>query len=206
MSDPLQGWLDIRPALKDNSFGSNDKWNKVSKARRITKLNSFIHVPAFSLEFVNIYGISLIVAQYNFATNQPFTLLDYPFLDISTESPENLCFVAIRYRIGTESFRRILYNKDGFVNFDCPFYKGEIIKNNFVIEFWTKGFQSPGEETIALNRDLYLKTSILNVPNSAYDSISLIEPSGNLFTNLFITLPQAMPMPDVNPLGPWLTN
>lgn len=206
MSDPLQGWLDIRPALKDNSFGSNDKWNALAKARDVKKLNTLIHIPAFSLQYNNLNGASFIVAQYNYIASQPFTLIDFPFSFIHDNPPEVLCFIAIRYRVGTTAFRRILYNQEGFINLDCPFYGGEIIKQNFVIEFWSKGFQSNNPETIELLSDLYLRTSILSVPNSAYDISPSVESLTGLFTDLFTPLPQNMPMPDVNSNGPWLTN
>lgn len=203
MSDPFQGWLDLQRALKDTS--ANVKWDTVNPARDIHKLRAAFVIPAFALENTEITNTSYICQQFNYTMAQRFTIAPFPK---GVSSNLFYCFIAIRYRIGTQVFRYNLTNINDIlfpVNFSHN-YTGQVIEKNFCVEVWTEKVIDNTTRTVLNTSNLLINTSILSVPAGACSTVPQVQPLQTVpISSLFNSFPSDNPAL-FNDAGPWLTN
>lgn len=141
MNDDFQQvvkYLDISPtSVSDDPCLKQNKG--IFPTRAITKIRKYFTMPRVT--GVNIRGALL--AQVDYALSEDFYLTSYiPHFNIT--GLENLVILAIRYRIGTTVYRyRIPYTQSSEQNLlvsasglQAPFYTNQLIKKNFVLEFW----------------------------------------------------------------------
>lgn len=206
MSDPLKGWLDYHPSVKDTQFGLNDKWDKVIISRDIKKLTTEIIIPPFDLSFSldDIdFAPSYIVAQLNFSLGQSFTILNWQNLPKDLTHCFYTCCIRWIDNMGNVFRRKLICPNIPGHFYDLLFvrdYAGEKIGGNFVLEFWTLEFN----EEIRNDNPITLITSIFSVPYSARQT-KQIATTPTFFKDLFVTIPIDIPQ-NFNPLGPWLSN
>lgn len=218
MSD-FTKWLNLRGVSR--SVEGNRKWDALRRAQVMEKLSVEFQMPAFTSSATRITTVSYITYQFNFTLSGNFTILNWQ--DIVNNLPttmgylrENFC-LAIRYRVG-DTVTRYRFNTMTDVVINEPFYSGQLIKANFVLEIWTPRILAEGEEPIVAFTSNPLPvnflTSIQFDPTSpsdtnlvvAPDSIASGSPTFDLGT-LFLELNPSADLPLTFPVnGPFNSN
>lgn len=129
-------------------------WQTVRPATRADRVFSHFEIPAFAITGLTWKGASEIARQYNFTSSKNFALRSRP------TKPDGADFVpCIRYRIGDTVFRYKLWDDAGLRLNGVNLYDGEIIKANFVVEFWTL----LDSATVTLEDTLTLRSGIMEL-------------------------------------------
>lgn len=134
----------------------------IKPAQRAEWQQSFIQIPVFSYLNASVWqGNSKVITQFNYSTTKNFTIKALP----TKPTTPTFCPV-IRYRVGNISYRYKLWFGVG-EGINCPPYRGEVIKKNFVIEIWDVNGQTSLVNTAAINIPL----SIRRVPTTSFADI-----------------------------------
>lgn len=167
-----------------------------------------------------------IAIQFDYTFIQPFTIINWPLLALQL----NNFYVTIRYRMGntvirykltsavtqgplqTESGLDILTESGQELIIESvepqflpgtPFYTGQIILPNFVIEVW-KLDGNPINPNLTLRAALNILTSIRYSPLTELDGDISVQPLAE-YTTTLVRFPALFPIV-FNPLAYWLTN
>lgn len=167
-----------------------------------------------------------IALQFDYTAAQPFTIVNWPLLALQL----NNFYVTIKYRMGnvvtrykltnevtqgplqteaglnllTEDGQQLLIesNEPLFLP-GTPFYTGQLILPNFVIEIW-KLDGNPINPKVQLDAALNILTSIRFNPINEFDGDAFMQPTAE-YTTQFILFPALFPVV-FNPLAYWLSN
>lgn len=154
----------------------------------------------------------LIIGQYNYSVGTAITIINPLDVTLDPAGVDLNVAVAIRYRIGTTVFRYLLAktvpNLYPVVTrdlFPFPSYTNQLIKGNFVIEFWQLGpmlITTP----VGIFKDIFLKTGRIYFPSDYEDTGNVIQPTSTCLLNQLTTaLPETLPT-NQDPAGPWISN
>jgi len=154
--------------------------------------------------------VPLIVGQYNYTIGYPVTIINTTdiVLDPAKGILNNVA-ICLRYRVGNTVYRYLLsktLNATSRSKIPYPFYSNQVIKSNFVIEFWQLNQVAAN---VGVTADFLFKTGQIYIPTDETDSGPTIMPIQSVdYTTLKTGFPTGVP-PIVEPqnaAGPWLSN
>lgn len=187
---------------------SNDFWQRTRKAVAINKAKGYFVLPAFADNtLTNLWkGASHILREFNFSAEKNFTLSSLPTLaqlEAANCQPSVLC---IKYRIAGTVYRYKLWSYQDewastpWEDFDtvyAPIYNGQVIKKNFILEWWSAKVNDPGiageEYAPILEQDLRFDISTRHVKATLDESDDREEASATqlAYSEMTIPLPAA---------------
>jgi len=139
---------------------SNPPWLQFRPFTPITKLRTYVQLPAFDVA-VSWLGYSELVYQYNFSASQSFYLKNRPAKPLGVNY-----LLCIKYRIDETVYRYRLWSNVGEVGLDeVPLYTNQLILPNFVLEIWSTEDQTDAVQATAIN----LITSVVEMPTTISD-------------------------------------
>jgi len=139
---------------------SNPPWLQFRPFTPITKLRTYVQLPAFDVA-VDWLGYSELVYQYNFSASQSFYLKNRPAKPLGVNY-----LLCIKYRVGETVYRYKLWGDVGEVEMDeVPLYTNQLILPNFVLEIWSTEDQTDAVQETAIN----LITSVVEMPTTISD-------------------------------------
>ena len=140
----------------------------------ITKTNGYAVIPAFDYLAPVWNGASQIVTQFNYSADKNFVLRETPIKPHPYPLPNYV--PVIRYRIGAVATRYKLWAFADEILQEVPYYKGQVIKKNFVIEIWSA--QNQERVTNLVDWNLYL--SIRRTPVDMSNPINFKDPTSQI--------------------------
>lgn len=199
--------LTWKPVQQDTSFKKATQFAPVFDVR--TTLIK-IQVPSCTFTpYINpspfVAVIPLIVGQICFSAGSNLSILNFGADTFQPVYPSGVITITIRYRVGNVVTRYKLYESTTLKRtiVFCPWYTGQLILSNFVIEIWQ--IDRPTHLSIVTN-PFVLNTGIIYIPTNDEDAGPTIGPSAIIdYPALTDALPETLPItPAAN--GPWLTN
>lgn len=166
-----------------------------SAVTAIKKVKSYFTINSFSIAGLLWYDVPRLVGQINFSIIHGKFTVDLPL------NYDNDDFIlCIKYRKFDLVYRYKLWDKNNYLPI-FPFYTGQRIYKNFVIEVW----QIKDKDTIGLVNDLIYQISPVYFPNpiNSITPINELEYRSNLITDLHVDFPLGTIL---NYNVSWLTN
>ena len=190
MSDFAQAtkYLDITPTTRDLTV--NTKPLSLEKARGIRKVFKKFTLESYT-ESTFLHVNARLAWQYNVTMPEAFRITNWGDLR-GWLSYFNFGTIAIRYRVGTDVTRYILYQQDAVpFTLNIPWYSGELIEPNCVVEVWDANLSVGG--LIGLYRDTTFITNLAENPEDADDTGTVYEATAREQSALFHTQPETIP-------------
>lgn len=140
MDQTIPQWLDYAPS----QVRTYPRWQTWSRARSIHKLHGKVTIPAFSLEGIQLYYPSRLIAQFNYSVPKTFTFVKNPvILKIAGY------LVCLKFRVGTTVYRYKMNPGQGEYLY-APNYTGQAVLPNFSFEIWSPSLYSIESGTLDL--------------------------------------------------------
>lgn len=160
-------------SYKDPNTGSDDtslgfstsrmnRWLKLANASVVTKI--FQYVPIYILNIGNPtwIGVSERVVQYNFLTNNNFTLDIFKVLQ---QLVGLNCCICIRWNTCKGYVRRYKLNTGVGEVVYAPLYNGQLIQKNFSIEIWS----AINQTNSVITNEIDIITSVFDPQQDSFD-------------------------------------
>lgn len=187
------------------------KESSIIKVRNISKLKTFINVPAVDYIFddlIDMYG--RLMHQFNVSMPYNFRILN-PV--VYGDNVRSYGVFTVKYRVGTTVKRYVLWGITQEINddligkktyLDFPIYNGELIGKNCCFEFWAL---SP-DLVLDINAHpaFKLETSILTDPTTVNETEIVYSAGNPLYRNNLVAedLPETVPTNQITLA--WLDN
>lgn len=158
-----------------------NRWLDVNQVNKLTRTETYITIPAFSID-CDWKGYSELIATWNFEADHNFTLKQAQ--NVLPSSPNYVLCVMWEDQ-DRNVYRYALWQNVGEVfYFNVPLYTGQQIKANFRFEVWNVEDVTTAEQTT----DVTLYTSVRGNYDYIWETDSALVISDGLVTNFAQTL------------------
>ena len=213
----------VQPVVQDTT--ENVKPLSLTPVQAVGTVLEQITVPSITLTpYVTNAGVitvvPLIIAQLNYSVGTSFAFTNWQkFVPLFANQ---ICTVCVRFRVGNTVTRYVLFQSpltsklfqgfgyqypgvSGIPPVFAPLYTGQIIKPNFVLEFWQVITYNNAFLSL-VTPSFSLTSGVIYIPQDEEDTGPILGPSGSAaLADLETTLPENVPTA-INSNGPWLTN